>query len=436
MGPHSTLLLAALAHCVCPARPCIICDPFVVAALKTLEETYLPGHLEPEYHKAFMKKVEEDVRSFKDLPINKDTFLGVVDEDTLEQASWSFLKDLKRITDSDVKGELFSKELLWMIHLQKDIFATLAARFQKEVFCPNQCGTMSQTLIWCNICEKHMYFCRKSIDCGERQIEVHRFEDMVLNCQLSWHHASEGLTDYSFYRVWGNSSETLMSKGKEPYLTKTMVGPEDAGNYRCVLGTVNAGPATIIYYHVTVLPPRAEEEKPPPNIVTQEEPETPVQVTTQPPESEPEPEPEPEPESAEPEPEPEPEPEHQPEQEQQPEPEPQPESQPEPDLEPEPQPQPEPELTPTVSPHPEKKLKNRLLILLILGFVFLVTSIIVSVLHFRKYRAKAKSSSAAPKPSSTDFKSEHDSTPQLGSRKVSQTEFNTDSGDRVEDAQN
>ncbi|XP_052018950.1 izumo sperm-egg fusion protein 1 isoform X2 [Apodemus sylvaticus] len=383
-----------------------------------------------------MKKVEEDVRSFKDLPINKDTFLGVVDEDTLEQASWSFLKDLKRITDSDVKGELFSKELLWMIHLQKDIFATLAARFQKEVFCPNQCGTMSQTLIWCNICEKHMYFCRKSIDCGERQIEVHRFEDMVLNCQLSWHHASEGLTDYSFYRVWGNSSETLMSKGKEPYLTKTMVGPEDAGNYRCVLGTVNAGPATIIYYHVTVLPPRAEEEKPPPNIVTQEEPETPVQVTTQPPESEPEPEPEPEPESAEPEPEPEPEPEHQPEQEQQPEPEPQPESQPEPDLEPEPQPQPEPELTPTVSPHPEKKLKNRLLILLILGFVFLVTSIIVSVLHFRKYRAKAKSSSAAPKPSSTDFKSEHDSTPQLGSRKVSQTEFNTDSGDRVEDAQN
>lgn len=42
-----------------------------------------------------------------------------------------------------------------------------------------------------------------------------------------------------------------MSKGKEPYLTKTMVGPEDAGNYRCELDTINAGPATIIYYHVT-----------------------------------------------------------------------------------------------------------------------------------------------------------------------------------------
>lgn len=82
MGPHSTLLLAALANCLRPARPCIICDPFVVAALKTLEETYLPGHLEPKFHKEFMKKVEGDVRSFKDLPIHKDTFLGVVGKES------------------------------------------------------------------------------------------------------------------------------------------------------------------------------------------------------------------------------------------------------------------------------------------------------------------------------------------------------------------
>lgn len=36
---------------------------------------------------------------------------------------------------------------------------------------------------------------------AERRIEVHRMEDMLLDCGLSWHHASEGLTDYSFYRV-------------------------------------------------------------------------------------------------------------------------------------------------------------------------------------------------------------------------------------------
>lgn len=29
-----------------------------------------------------------------------------------------------------------------------------------------------------------------------------------------------------------------------------MVGPEDAGNYRCELGTINSGPATVIRFRV------------------------------------------------------------------------------------------------------------------------------------------------------------------------------------------
>lgn len=42
----------------------------------------------------------------------------------------------------------------------------------------------------------------------ERRINVHEMEDMILDCELNWHHASEGLTDYSFYRVGPSSPFT------------------------------------------------------------------------------------------------------------------------------------------------------------------------------------------------------------------------------------
>ncbi|KAK2496476.1 hypothetical protein MC885_012414 [Smutsia gigantea] len=118
---------------------------------------------------------------------------------------------------------------------------------------------MLQSLIWCSNCEKQVHACRKSKDCGERQVEVREMEDLILDCELNWHKASEGLTDYSFYRVWRNNSETLMSKGKEPTLTKPMVGQEDEGTYRCELGSVKGGLATVIHFHVAVLPPNTEE---------------------------------------------------------------------------------------------------------------------------------------------------------------------------------
>ncbi|XP_059762186.1 izumo sperm-egg fusion protein 1 isoform X10 [Balaenoptera ricei] len=140
-----------------------------------------------------------------------------------------------------------------------------------KAFCPNKCGLMLQPLIWCSTCQKQVHSCRKSSNCGERKVKVHQMEDMILDCELNWHKISQGLTDYSFYRVWGNHSETLMSKGKEPTLTKTMVRPKDAGTYRCELGSVQSSPATIIYFHVTVLPKRIVEEIPSPNTETEDE---------------------------------------------------------------------------------------------------------------------------------------------------------------------
>ncbi|KAI2592131.1 IZUMO1 isoform 3 [Pan troglodytes] len=57
MGPHFTLLCAALAGCLLPAEGCVICDPSVVLALKSLEKDYLPGHLDAKHHKAMMERM-------------------------------------------------------------------------------------------------------------------------------------------------------------------------------------------------------------------------------------------------------------------------------------------------------------------------------------------------------------------------------------------
>ncbi|XP_074225398.1 izumo sperm-egg fusion protein 1 isoform X11 [Camelus bactrianus] len=184
------LLVVALTACLLPAWGCVMCDPKVVEALNSLETDYLPGHLEAKDHKNLMIRVKEAVEDFKNLPIDEDSYMGVV-------------------------------------------------------------GLMLQPLIWCSTCQEQVHACRKSLDCGERKVEVHQMEDMILDCELNWHKISQGLTDYSFYRVWGNNSETLMSKGIQPTLTKIMVSPEDAGIYRCELGSVKSSPATIIHFRVT-----------------------------------------------------------------------------------------------------------------------------------------------------------------------------------------
>ncbi|XP_036163078.1 izumo sperm-egg fusion protein 1 [Myotis myotis] len=268
MGPRFPLLVAALGSCLLPALGCLWCDQRVVEALKSLETDYLPDHLGAEHHKHLMEKLENAVKDFKNLELEDDeSFLEVVDDATLEKGTWSFLKELKRITDSDVKGELLVKELFWMLKQQKETFGRHVSLFQKDALCPNKCGMMLQTLTWCDSCEKKLHACRKNMDCGERRVNVHEMEDMILDCELNWHHISEGLTDYTFYRVWKNKSESMVYKGTAPTLTKTRATPSDAGIYRCQLDTVKNSPATIIRYHVRVLPKRVVEETPSTNII-------------------------------------------------------------------------------------------------------------------------------------------------------------------------
>uniref|UniRef100_A0A8D2DIV3 Ig-like domain-containing protein n=1 Tax=Sciurus vulgaris TaxID=55149 RepID=A0A8D2DIV3_SCIVU len=265
MGPCFALSLSALACCLLPAGCCITCDPTVMAAIKSLETDYLPGHLDAKLHKKVMDLVHKALKEFKERPFNEGSYMGAIDDNTMKQASWSFVKELKQITDSDVKGKCTEG---WGLCLALSFRPTLVGEYSLDLA---PLGVMLQSLIWCQHCDKEIHTCRKSRDCGERHVEVHESEDMILDCLLNWHHISEGLTDYKFYRVWENHSETLLYKGKEPVLTKPMVSPEDEGKYRCQLDTVRSDPATIISYHVTVLPEKVHEEKPGTHIVTDED---------------------------------------------------------------------------------------------------------------------------------------------------------------------
>ncbi|XP_039103663.1 izumo sperm-egg fusion protein 1-like isoform X2 [Hyaena hyaena] len=256
MGPQLALLVAALTSCLLPARGCIICDPRVLAALDSLDTEYLSNHMAPERRRNVMEMIRQTVRNFKDLPDLQPHFMGVIDDATMNTAVVSFLRTVRLVRNSRLTDDRFVREISWMLTLEKEAFQHYIDQFQKQDLCPNKCGTMLQRLLWCKNCVQDNYICRKSRDCGVRQINVHEKEDMILDCELNWHKLSEGLTNYSFYRVWGSNSETLLYKGKRPTLTKPLVRPEDAGNYRCELGTVRSSPATIIHFQVTVLPQR------------------------------------------------------------------------------------------------------------------------------------------------------------------------------------
>jgi hypothetical protein len=85
MGPRFALLLAALADCLLPGICCIYCNPGVVKALKSLEQDYLPSHLDEKHRKVLMKMIEDAVKDFKDLPYHEETFMGAIGEGRAER---------------------------------------------------------------------------------------------------------------------------------------------------------------------------------------------------------------------------------------------------------------------------------------------------------------------------------------------------------------
>ncbi|XP_045296625.1 izumo sperm-egg fusion protein 1-like isoform X2 [Leopardus geoffroyi] len=173
----------------------------------------------------------------------------------MKMAASSFLRSVKLITNRGLRDDTFVKEFSAMLSREKETFRRNVARFHGgEDSCPNKCGVLLRLLRWCDSCLLHTYPCRKSTDCGVRQINVHEKEDLVLDCELDWHKIATGATGYSFYRVWGSKADSLLYMGKWPTLTKQLVRPADAGTYRCELGTPGVSTFSAIRFEVTVLP--------------------------------------------------------------------------------------------------------------------------------------------------------------------------------------
>uniref|UniRef100_A0A667IAI6 Izumo protein immunoglobulin domain-containing protein n=1 Tax=Lynx canadensis TaxID=61383 RepID=A0A667IAI6_LYNCA len=235
MGPQVALLVAALAGCLLPARSCITCDERVGKQLDALEKEYLRTHLAPGRHREVMEKIRETVDNFKDLPDIQSTLNGAVGEGTAERGnpgSW------------ERRGLVL--ELLGAGGDGRERLKAESTGFQRGEGC-----VLLRLLRWCDSCLLHTYPCRKSTDCGVRQINVHEKEDLVLDCELDWHKIATGATGYSFYRVWGSKADSLLYMGKWPTLTKQLVRPADAGTYRCALGTPGVSLFSAIRFEVT-----------------------------------------------------------------------------------------------------------------------------------------------------------------------------------------
>ncbi|XP_030826507.1 izumo sperm-egg fusion protein 1 [Camarhynchus parvulus] len=134
------------------------------------------------------------------LPRDPRSFMGVIDQPTLEEASTNFRRTLSRVMAQDLRDQQIYQELLWAMCEIKEDFERLMKRFQSQVYCPNKCGRMEVLWIECIFCNLTRFACNRGVDCGERQLWVEEGQDLVLDCALPWHGASHGAKTYSFYQ--------------------------------------------------------------------------------------------------------------------------------------------------------------------------------------------------------------------------------------------
>ncbi|XP_058678677.1 izumo sperm-egg fusion protein 1 [Ammospiza caudacuta] len=278
------------------AGGCVLCDPAAGAALGELLGPFLERALpaEPAARGRLGTLVLRGVLGLARLPRDPRSFMGVIDQATLEEASSNFRRTLSRVMSQDLQDQQIHQELLWAMREIKEDFERLMKRFQSQVYCPNKCGRMEVLWIECIFCNLTRFACNRGLDCGERQLWVEEGQDLVLDCALPWHGASHGAKTYSFYRhlespgeapepsapppqPQGGSgtpapprarpppAERLLRSGPEPVLQLQAAAAAAAGRYRCLMRGPTGKAGSQLHFNVTVLPrPRLQGPAPPP----------------------------------------------------------------------------------------------------------------------------------------------------------------------------
>ncbi|XP_072777535.1 izumo sperm-egg fusion protein 1 [Taeniopygia guttata] len=255
---------------------CVLCDPAAAAALAELLGPFLRRALpaQPAGRGRLGSLVLRGVLGLARLPRDPASFMGVIDQATLDEASIHFRRTLARVMAQDIKDEQIYQELLWAMREIKEDFERLMRRFQSQVYCPNKCGRMEVVWIECIFCNLTHFACNRGLDCGERQLWVEEGQDLVLDCALPWHGASHGAKTYSFYRglAAGGAgpeppepppqrrgaaaeppepppqrrgaaaepprpppAERLLRSGPDPVLVRRAAAAAAAGRYRCLM---------------------------------------------------------------------------------------------------------------------------------------------------------------------------------------------------------
>ncbi|XP_060111274.1 izumo sperm-egg fusion protein 1 [Heteronotia binoei] len=235
------------------SQGCLKCSPEAIRILDEVKGPYLDSKLrgDPTLREKLQNLLQSNVEGLSQQPIGKSSYMGVIDEITLQELTGHFKRSMNRIMENQFDGGQLFNEITWSLQDLLVAFQKLLKAFQK-VYCNNECGNMDYMFLNCFTCKTQIYSCSKNIYCGERKLKVEMDEDLILDCAMRWHRYNHGAKKYAFYRIV-KGKEQEMTTTMDSFLVKKEANANDAGKYRCKLFSANGYLSSMLDFQVTVV---------------------------------------------------------------------------------------------------------------------------------------------------------------------------------------